>query len=297
MSASATPTGNNIIGVVVHRNQPVRVLDVVSRLLKAEPVDEVIVIDNDSTPAARAAVLASLGPNTRFVQSEVNSGFGPGVNQGLELAQAVSSSGHIVVAAHDAEFSPSAVGQLAAHLDERPDRGAVSADVGDGQTPLVDPFLGAISEPQRVWSGFEATAYPHGTLVMFRREFLIDVGLFDPRYFAYCEEADLGLRARAAGWQVGIARDTPVNNPQMASNAAIIDYLQLRNTLLLIREHFGKRQSTARASWALYELVAGTLLPGRREPFFSARARAAALLDHARGRYGEPPAHLWRRTR
>ena len=39
-----------------------------------------------------------------------------------------------------------------------------------------------------------------------RRGALEDVGLFDERYFAYCEEADLGLRAVAAGWEVGLVR-------------------------------------------------------------------------------------------
>ena len=36
-----------------------------------------------------------------------------------------------------------------------------------------------------------------------RRECLADVGLFDERYFAYCEEAELAIRAKQAGWQVG----------------------------------------------------------------------------------------------
>jgi N-acetylglucosaminyl-diphospho-decaprenol L-rhamnosyltransferase len=296
MSALERPPRDDIIGVVVHHNQPVRVLEVVARLLAAPAVAEVIVIDNDSVPSARAAVAASLDPRARYVQSHVNAGFGPGVNQGLEMASAIQSSGHIVVAAHDAEFESSAVAQLAAHLNDDTRRGAVSADVGDGQSPVIDPFLGAISEPQGSSSGFEATAYPHGTLLMLSRDFLRDVGMFDARYFAYCEEADLGLRAAAAGWDVGIARDTPVNNPQMASNAAVIDYLQLRNTLLLIEEHFGRTPSVARSIWALYELIAGTLLPSRREPFFSGKARALALVDHARGRYGAPPERLWRRS-
>ena len=46
--------------------------------------------------------------------------------------------------------------------------------------------------------GWEPVDYPHGTLLLARRACLEDVGLFDERYFSYCEEADLGLRARAA---------------------------------------------------------------------------------------------------
>ena len=73
-----------------------------------------------------------------------------------------------------------------------------------------------------------------------RRECLAEVGLFDERYFAYCEEAELALRAKRAGWQVGVVRGAEVRNTDVGSRAAVVDYLQLRNTLLMVREHSGR---------------------------------------------------------
>jgi len=63
---------------------------------------------------------------------------------------------------------------------------------------VVDPVFGALLRPSVVDDGWEDAGYPHGTLLLARRECLLDIGLFDERYFAYCEEADLGERARRA---------------------------------------------------------------------------------------------------
>src|SRR5690606_9624971 len=123
---------------------------------------------------------------------------------------------------------------------ERPRLGLLSADVGDGATPVVDPYFGGITRPAAVSEGFEAADHPHGTLMIARRGLLEDVGLFDERYFAYVEEADLGLRARAAGWEVGLVRGARVHNPDVGTRGADVAYLQLRNTLLLVREHSGR---------------------------------------------------------
>jgi hypothetical protein len=38
------------------------------------------------------------------------------------------------------------------------------------------------------------------------------------------------------------------------------------------------------------QLVRGVVHPPSRGPYFVARARARALFDHVRGRYGPPPA-------
>ena len=122
-----------------------------------------------------------------------------------------------------------------------------------------------------------------------RRQLLEEVGLFDERYFAYCEEADLALRAKAAAWETGLVRGAVVVNPDTGTRVAAIDYLQLRNTLLLVREHFGRYKASVRWVLGVLQLVRGLVQPSNRGPYFVARARVWALIDHTRGRYGPPP--------
>ena len=43
--------------------------------------------------------------------------------------------------------------------------------------------------------------FPSGSAALYRRKMLDEIGLFDERFFLYCEDTDLGLRARWAGWE------------------------------------------------------------------------------------------------
>ena len=86
-------------------------------------------------------------------------------------------------------------------------------------------------------------------------------------------------------------------NPDLGTRVAVIDYLQLRNTLLLVREHSGRYHAFIRGLLAVGQLLAGLASPARRGPYLDPRARVQALVDHARGRYGAPPLSIQDRQR
>jgi GT2 family glycosyltransferase len=156
----------------------------------------------------------------------------------------------------------------------------------------VDRYFGTLFRPGAVTEGWEPVDYPHGTLLFAGRACLEEVGVFDERYFSYCEEADLGLRVRDHRWEIGLVRGARVTNTDLSSSVALVDYLQLRNTLLLTRDHFGRYATFIRFTTAVLQLVSQTLRPERRPMIFHPRARVRALRDHLRGCYGPPPADL-----
>src|SRR5690606_41056951 len=124
--------------------------------------------------------------------------------------------------------------------------------------------------------------YPHGTLMLARRECLESVGLFDERYFAYCEEAELAIRAKLAGWQVGVVRGAEVRNTDVGSRADVVDYLQLRNTLLMVREHSGRYHATIRLLIAVWDLLACLVSPRRLGPDGAPRASVLVYAPNLR---------------
>ena len=83
-----------------------------------------------------------------------------------------------------------------------------------------------------------------------------------------------------------MVRGADVRNQDVGSNADVVDYLQLRNTLLMVREHSGLYHATIRLVIALWQLGAGLVAPARRGPYWSPRARLRAIADHLRRRYG-----------
>ncbi|MFP5256851.1 MAG: glycosyltransferase family 2 protein [Acidimicrobiia bacterium] len=280
--------------VILHWNRPERIVPTVERFLAQDLPGgvRVVVVDNGSRYEARAQLRAGLPEGVELVELPENQGFGPGANAGYRHVLAYPCPGDsrwIGLAPHDAEPAPDCLARMVASADARPRAGLVSADFGDGAVPVVDPYFGGILAPATVSEGWEPAGHPHGTLMLAHRDLLTEVGLFDERYFAYCEEADLALRAKAAGWETGLVRGAIVVNPDMATGKPTVDYLQLRNTLLLVKEHSGRYHATIRWLMAVGQLLGGLLVPARRGPYWSPTARVRALVDFVRGRYGPPP--------
>lgn len=283
--------------VILHWNRPHRCVPTVERFLAQEVPGgvRVVVVDNGSEPEALEQVRSGLPDGVELVALSRNRGFGPGANAGFRHVLANPRPGDgdwIGLAPHDAEPAPDCLRRILSAAGARPRAGLACADFGDGATPIVDPYFGGILAPATVAEGWEPAGHPHGTLMVARRQLLEEVGLFDERYFAYCEEADLALRAAAAGWETGLVRGAMVVNPDMGTRRSVVDYLQLRNTLLLVREHSGRYHATIRGLLAVGQLVSGLVSPARRGPYFDAGARVRALADHTRGRYGPPPVAL-----
>jgi glycosyltransferase involved in cell wall biosynthesis len=285
--------------VIVHRGVPDLVGETVHRFLDQEDVVvRIVVVDNASSDDDRDKLALTLPDHVVLLPQDRNLGFGPAANVGFRWyldRQVGAGAEWLAVAPHDARPAPDCLRVMLAEMGRRPRAGLASADVGDGLTPIVDRYIGAIPVPARVRDGWEPAGYPHGTLMVARRSCFEQVGLFDERYFAYCEEADLALRAKEAGWEVGVVRGAEVRNPTVGSHVAVVDYLQLRNTLLLVQEHFGLWPVAMRMCMALWHLGVGLVSEARRGPYWDAPARVAAIVDFLRRRFGPPPAGIVRR--
>ena len=278
--------------VIVHRRRPNAAARAARLFLDQGVPVRVIVVDNGSPATDLSRLRLSLPPGVDVLELGANTGFGPGANAGFRWFLSHDPAPWLGVAPHDAEPQPGCLRRLLDEVGARPRAGLASADVGDGLTPVLDRYFGAIPAEATVANGWEPAGYAHGTLMVARHQCLEDVGLFDERYFAYCEEAELALRARERGWEVGVVRGADVRNQDVGSNADVVDYLQLRNTLLMVREHSGLYHATIRLVIALWQLGAGLVAPARRGPYWSPRARLRAIADHLRHRYGPPPRNL-----
>ena len=284
--------------VLVHRNRGATGRRTIQRFLDQAATAHLdiamTVVDNGSDPDQLALLRDDLPDEVTIVEAGRNLGFGPGANIGLAHWLA-SDSSICLLAPHDARPACGTVGLLVEQLASHPEAGLACADVGDDHIPRVQPWLGPIGEAMAsgVDSGslpqWELVDYPHGTLMALARSCVEQIGVFDERYFAYCEEADLGLRAGAAGWKIGLVRGALVENPESNTDAAVIDYLMVRNTLLLLRVHFGLANMVFRIGVVVVEHVVGWWRPNVRGPYHSGWTRFRAVLDAATGRFGPPP--------
>jgi N-acetylglucosaminyl-diphospho-decaprenol L-rhamnosyltransferase len=279
--------------VIVHWNQPEDCLATIERFRALEVPVRVTVVDNASSPTARDRLRSGLPDDVELIESATNTGFGPGANLGLRRFLDDADDGDwVVLAPHDVEPAAGCLEAMVGAAAGEPMAGLMCADVGDGMVPVIDPYFGGMFVPGGTSPGWEDAAYPHGTLMMLRRACLDEVGVFDERYFSYCEEADLGLRARRRGWKVGLVRGAMVTNLNLGSSVPMVDYLQTRNTLLLVQEMSGWYHAFVRAVITVWQIRRGMRDPASRPPVFDARARMLGLRDFGLRRFGPPPADL-----
>jgi len=174
---------------------------------------EVIVVDNASTDGT-CDFLRQRWPEVHVISNSENIGFGKAVNAGVEAA----SSRTVVLLNNDTVCAPNFLERLVSVLD--PEEGVVMAApvlVRLGNERRIDTagivvdrslhgFNHLYGEPIEVLAAgaFDPLA-PCGGAAAFDRAAFREVGGFDPAFFAYLEDVDLGIRCVSRGWRCRLA--------------------------------------------------------------------------------------------
>jgi len=127
-----------------------------------------------------------------------------------------------------------------------------------------------------------------GGSVLFRPEYLADVGLFDERFFLYYEDTDLSWRGQARGWRYRTAPRSVARHLHAASSVEGSDLFVFhveRNRLLMLLKNAPARMAVgqlvaharATASYAARDVVQ-PVLRGRRPRPTTVRRRVRAMV-------------------
>ncbi len=173
---------------------------------------EVILVDNGSADGSAEMAEAEFGHSTfrlRIIRNRENRGFCAANNQGFRA----SDSDLVALLNNDAEaedlwlaslvraFEPGGnVGMAASKILVYEDPGRI-----DKAGHLIYPDgqnrgRGTGERDHGQFDHVEEVLWPDGCAAMYRRAMLGEIGGFDEDFFAYGDDAELGLRARIAGW-------------------------------------------------------------------------------------------------
>jgi GT2 family glycosyltransferase len=186
--------------VLVHRDAPHvvnRSLQALASSMGASWAGRIVFVQNASPAAtvraARSEILRSF-PSARAVSvsSRRNLGYGAGVNLGV----AHTSAPYVGVFNPDGVTRPETVARLAAALEHGRAAFMAGARIVSAAIEEEPPACA----PRRV-------LWLPGTATVFRREWFLEIGGFDPGFFMYCEDVDLSRRARARKWRLVVAPD------------------------------------------------------------------------------------------
>lgn len=232
---------------------------------------EVIVIDNSGAGLVRRNGTA---PGVRVIENAANAGFGGAINQGI-----YASSGRYVASLNDdAVAHPRWLEALVCALERRPDAGMCASQVRLFGEPRLDSAGMLIARdgsskqrgqgrPPEDFPVAEEVLFPSGSAALYRRAMLDDVGGFDADFFLYCEDTDLGLRARWRGWKCLYTPEAVVEHhySHSAGGASPLKaYYVERNRLFVVAKNFPAGMAAAapffalaRYLWHLLYLVQG----------------------------------------
>jgi N-acetylglucosaminyl-diphospho-decaprenol L-rhamnosyltransferase len=178
--------------------------------------DELVVVDNGSNDGTPELV-RRLAPGAALLEPGENVGFAAGCNEGARETRAAL----LLLLNPDCRPSADCLLELRRAAAEHPEWAAWQAMV------LLDPahintsggvvhFLGVgwageCGQPLSDSQPHEREiAFPSGAAMVVRREAWSELGGFDPSYFMYGEDLDLGLRLWLTGQRVGLRADARV---------------------------------------------------------------------------------------
>lgn len=211
---------------------------------------EVIVVDNASRDDSVAVLRASY-PQVRLLVQRSNLGYAGGCNVGIRAAL-----GEIVVLLNnDTEAEPTWLAELVAALDRHPEAGSAAsrmmlyADRGKVHSAGDLYRRSGLPDSRGVWQPYgppwDEERYVFGGCggaVAFRRAVLDEIGLFDERFFMYCEDVDLNWRAQLAGYRCIYAPTAVVYHHLSATGGGTLaSYYVGRNTLWVIARNYPPR--------------------------------------------------------
>jgi GT2 family glycosyltransferase len=112
----------------------------------------------------------------------------------------------------DAVAHPEWLDALVRALEQRPDAGMCASQVrlfGEDRLDSAGMLVARDGSSKQRGHGRlpadfpvpEETLFPSASAALYRRAMLEETGGFDDHFFLYCEDTDLGLRARWAGWK------------------------------------------------------------------------------------------------
>jgi len=181
---------------------------------------EVIVVDNGSSDSS-LDILRSDFPWARVIALKENTGFAGGNNIGF----AASSAEYVATLNNDTIVDRSWLQALYETAKTDASVGMVASKIYLGREGNEIDSAGMLLYPDGMtrqrghgeedkgqFDSVKEVLFPSACAALYRHEMLRQTGYFDEDFFSYCEDADLGLRGRLAGWKAVLAPKATVRH-------------------------------------------------------------------------------------
>jgi len=242
-------------------------LDSVRVELDSVPDSELILLDNGSTDNSAGFILDKF-PWVKLVQSPRNLGFAGGTHR----AASESKADYLIFLNNDMVLEPGFVDEILAPFEDDSNLGSVAGLILDENGTRIDYAGGDINlfgwgfqkfhnEPASIADDLETNElyprqfFPCGGAVAMSRETWEKSGGFDPDYFAFFEDVDLGWRLNLMGLKTVLAPRARVLHKHHGTASSmpqsLRSYLLERNSLFSVIKNYDDTNLGKILPWAI----------------------------------------------
>jgi GT2 family glycosyltransferase len=238
---------------------------------------EVVFVDNASKDGS-VAMARRLMPAIELLELKENTGFVGGNNTGIQAA----SGKYIVLLNNDTRVDPKFLAELVKAAESGERIGMVAPKILNFfDQKIIDSVGGLLLCRDGIGQGrgrgeVDTGQYddcieglvPSGCAGLYKKEMLDEIGLLADDFFAYCEDADLGLRGLWANWKTACAPKAIVFHKYSATTSSYSPlkmFLVERNHYFLALKNFPKSQLVLLPVWSMYRylLMAYAIISGK----------------------------------
>ena len=203
------PSDGSVTVIVVNYDGGKRVLECL-RSLEQQTYDNyhIVVVDNESVDGSLQNLRACF-PDIEVIESGYNAGWGVAVNTGIEATR----SEYIALLNNDVYLDKRCLEVMVETIQLKEEYGSCACKIIDWHEPSRMEDAGLIiyrdgsgvgrgtSEPAVTYQNIEEVFCANDCCCLYRRKMLNEIGLYDPDFFIYCDETDIGWRHQLAGWK------------------------------------------------------------------------------------------------
>ncbi len=239
-----------VLIVIVNYNSSEYIGDCLSSLAKitySADFFEILIIDNASTDGS-VEYIKKNWTEIKLIENKKNLGFARGNNIGFDYA-IKNGFDYVYLLNQDTVVSPNFLEEVVKIAEGNSKIGAVQSklllyhekgkinSIGNEIHYLGFAFAGGYLQPDQEISVREIT-YPSGASVLFKVSVLKTIGLFNPEFFMYHEDVDLGWRIWLGGYKVILAPKSVVYHKYQFSRSIKKYYYMERNRRLVLLQNY-----------------------------------------------------------
>lgn len=239
--------------IIVNYNTGKYAVECIHSVLRQKHIQvEVVVVDNASQDDSVDLLTGEFGSKVCITTSKENLGFGRANN----LAASKATGEFLLLLNPDAVIlSPFALSNLVKFLSVHPEMGMVGPAIKESlkDRNILPRYTYPSTKHIKYTNTFKnlpgKIAWILGACMLVRRDLYNQICGFDPDYFLYGEDADICLRIRKQGYEIGYCEEVSIEHVSGASEIGASSFdkwlRKKRGVFLFITKHFDRRDAVS----------------------------------------------------